>query len=321
LGELRPEVPAEVASIVQRMMAKDPTHRYQTPAEVVEALTPLSKAVPTPTASTGSAHQALATTPERIPSIPLPATRPRSWKRPVVWASLAALVALGAAFLPRAFRGPAPVTQNQGAESNRASTPGAGKTSNETTVAGAPTGRVLLVLPSRDFWYMDYEPVRQTLSKSGIKVQVASSQPLARYDRGGKGEDVTPDLLLRDVKPEDFDAVVFIGGQGAQEYKVDTEVGRGARDLINTMLKQDKYVAALCMAPGVLSHWGALRGHEATCFAGAGGFQNLPKILETEGKATFVNKPVVVSGKIITGRDPQSATAFAEELLRQLRKK
>jgi serine/threonine protein kinase len=45
--ELRPDVPPGLASIVQRMMAKDPRHRYQTPAEVMEALKPWT-AVPVP---------------------------------------------------------------------------------------------------------------------------------------------------------------------------------------------------------------------------------------------------------------------------------
>ena len=40
LAELRDDVPAEVVGIVERMMAKDPQQRFQTPAEVVEALRP-----------------------------------------------------------------------------------------------------------------------------------------------------------------------------------------------------------------------------------------------------------------------------------------
>lgn len=36
----RPEVSAELAAVVEKMMAKDPAQRYQTPAEVVEALAP-----------------------------------------------------------------------------------------------------------------------------------------------------------------------------------------------------------------------------------------------------------------------------------------
>jgi WD40 repeat protein len=43
ITELRPDVPPELARIVDRMLAKDPARRYQTPAEVVEALAPFDK--------------------------------------------------------------------------------------------------------------------------------------------------------------------------------------------------------------------------------------------------------------------------------------
>src|SRR5262249_47431953 len=39
---LRPDVPAAVAAVVRRLMAKHPKDRYQTPAEVVTALEPLA---------------------------------------------------------------------------------------------------------------------------------------------------------------------------------------------------------------------------------------------------------------------------------------
>jgi serine/threonine protein kinase len=40
--EGRPEIPPAVASIVRRLMAKYPPHRYQTPAEVVAAVAPFA---------------------------------------------------------------------------------------------------------------------------------------------------------------------------------------------------------------------------------------------------------------------------------------
>jgi len=42
LQELRPEVPARLAAVVARMMAKSPQERYQTPAEAAKALAPFA---------------------------------------------------------------------------------------------------------------------------------------------------------------------------------------------------------------------------------------------------------------------------------------
>jgi WD40 repeat protein len=46
LAELRPEVPARLAAVVARMMARSPQERYQTPAEVAEALAPSAGVAP-----------------------------------------------------------------------------------------------------------------------------------------------------------------------------------------------------------------------------------------------------------------------------------
>ncbi|MFO0967715.1 MAG: protein kinase [Gemmataceae bacterium] len=44
LRQLRPDAPAGLAYILDRMLAKDPTQRYQTPAEVAAALAPFARA-------------------------------------------------------------------------------------------------------------------------------------------------------------------------------------------------------------------------------------------------------------------------------------
>ena len=43
LNLVRPEVPAELAALVAKMMAKEPARRFQTPGEVAQALTPFFK--------------------------------------------------------------------------------------------------------------------------------------------------------------------------------------------------------------------------------------------------------------------------------------
>jgi serine/threonine protein kinase/WD40 repeat protein len=46
----RPGVPKELSAVVRKMMAKDPAQRYQSPAEVEQALTPFTTPVPQPKA-------------------------------------------------------------------------------------------------------------------------------------------------------------------------------------------------------------------------------------------------------------------------------
>jgi WD40 repeat protein len=46
LTEVRKDVPVELARVVQQMLAKDPAQRYQTPAEVAEALRPFAGGIP-----------------------------------------------------------------------------------------------------------------------------------------------------------------------------------------------------------------------------------------------------------------------------------
>ncbi len=54
LSQVRPEVPAELAAVVARMLAKEPAQRFQTPLEVAEALAPFVKQGAKPAAKAGT---------------------------------------------------------------------------------------------------------------------------------------------------------------------------------------------------------------------------------------------------------------------------
>ena len=70
----------------------------------------------------------------------------------------------------------------------------------------------------------------------------------------------------------------------------------------------DGRIAAICAAPAVvLGKLGLLEGHDATCYPG---FEALMK------GARHLDKPVVVSGKFITGAGPAKAMEWALEIIR-----
>ncbi len=107
LEELRPGVPAQVAAVVRKLMAKRPVDRYQTPAELAADLAPLAEtAGQTPTVSTAAEEvedQPTAMTPSA--GTPPPGSVPldRADSTEIVWASLLSTVET---FRPRPVRRP-----------------------------------------------------------------------------------------------------------------------------------------------------------------------------------------------------------------------
>jgi serine/threonine protein kinase len=94
IRELRPQVPRGMDAVIERMMAKDPAERYQTPAEVVRALAPWTRkpiappppeempelAVPTRASPDGSASPALPAFLYEAPTPPTPAPSPQAYQ-------------------------------------------------------------------------------------------------------------------------------------------------------------------------------------------------------------------------------------------------
>jgi putative intracellular protease/amidase len=312
LTGLRDDVPPELVAVVGRMMAKDPARRYQTPAEVAAALAAVGPAgsPPAGTAATKSLRPARKRRRLRL--------NPR-----VVGPALLALfflVALAPLVILRLMSGPP-------GHKDAPQTPGTQNGQVPSAVDGAKRSRprVLLVLASQQFWLPDYQKVRTALGqdadvlvgcwKEGEAKPAQQGAPPARIDR-----------RLNTVSGSEIDAVVFCGGWGIQEYMVGHAPGSpgpgagAARKLINDMLehKEKKCVAAICMAPAILADAGVLRGQRATCEL---------RLTPTSEKlkelgvivVTDPNEPVVVSGRIVTGRDEDAATAFAQRLLELLR--
>jgi putative intracellular protease/amidase len=302
LTTLRPEVPAELAQIVSRMMARDPAQRYQTPAEVAEALAPFLTTAPAPLPEPEPPPPPLTTRPSRR------VRRPALRRRPPTWALVAA-----------AFAGLLVVVALTAWMSRRPGTAGGSPPVRDTGTPPATTSpRVVLILPSKDFWYPDYQPVRSLLEQGGARVQVAAirREPCIPEARGA-GKSVTPDLLLKDVKAADCDAVVFIGGEGVNEFFSHRPAGADVHRLIAELRAANRLMVAICKATPVLVDAGAFQGL-ATPRATGWPDERVKKSLKNNG-IEWVNQPVVVCGPIITGRDPDSARQLVTELFNALK--
>ena len=145
----------------------------------------------------------------------------------------------------------------------------------------------------------------EVFTERGIDVTVASTT--LSEAKGMNGAKVKPDLLIKDIKVADYDAVVFIGGSGATQYLDDPIAHKIAQDAV----AQGKIMGAICIAPRILANAGVLKGKTATCYPTEG--EKLK-----EGGVNYTAKPVEKDGKIITADGPKSAKEFGEELSKAL---
>ncbi len=167
--------------------------------------------------------------------------------------------------------------------------------------------RVLLVIAPRNYQDKEYSRPRAILKAKGIEVTVASTTTKTAVGMGGM--QVKPDILVKNARAADYDAVVFIGGDGAAALAGDPQV----LALAIEAKKHDKIIGAICIAPVILAKAGVLEGKKATVSAWGKG--DLRK-----AGAAFTGKDVEVDGKVITGSGPAAADAFGQALLDALQK-
>lgn len=142
------------------------------------------------------------------------------------------------------------------------------------------------------------------LRRAGIAVVSAGldRQPV----RASRGTVLIPDTTLDDALKQSYDMLVLPGGQpGSDNLKADARLIA----LLDSMAKQDKFIAAICAAPSLLAAAGLLDGKRATSF---------PGLLDAYPRVMQQADAVVEDGKFITSRGPGTAMDFALILVERL---
>jgi protease I len=163
--------------------------------------------------------------------------------------------------------------------------------------------RVLMVIAPKDFNDDEYFIPKKLFLEAGFEVATTSLEKTAVSKNGQKQE---VDFLLEDAEPN-FDVIVFAGGSGSTIY-YDNEK---AHVLARQFHEQDKLVAAICAAPGILAHAGLLKGRKATIHP------NHLKNFVVNGVENTGND-VEEDGNIITANGPEAAEEFAKRIVKRL---
>lgn len=166
------------------------------------------------------------------------------------------------------------------------------------------------------------EPGSQTDAMTRFKKDPAAQQALAKTAK------------LSDVTADGYDAVFYPGGHGPLW---DLAEDPASIALIEAFYNAGKPVAAVCHGPGVL-HRVTFQGQPIVKGKRVTGFTNseeeavqltkvVPFLVEDElkrlggryEKAADWQSFVIVDGRLITGQNPASSTAAAQELIKLLR--
>ncbi|HBU70165.1 MAG TPA: hypothetical protein DEE98_07270 [Elusimicrobia bacterium] len=177
----------------------------------------------------------------------------------------------------------------------------------QETNAPVKTGPTALLIVAPEMYNEEeYDKTRQALVNAGVTVVTASLKKGALS--GMSGGTAESELLITDVKTNEYDAVVFIGGEGSQVYWANQQAHQIAKD----SYARNKIVAAICLAPGTLSNAGLLKGKRVT------GFMSLQAEFQKAG-AQYSDKPVEKDGNIITGSGPEASEAFGSAVAEALK--
>jgi protease I len=165
--------------------------------------------------------------------------------------------------------------------------------------------KVVLIIPSRGFRDEELRVLGEYLRLAQAAVYVASSSDREVY--GMEQTPARPDFRISYLPTKDFDAFVFVGGDGVAEYYYDPAAYRIAREAF----QEGKVLAASCLAPAILARAGVLRGRTAACHPGEKGAL-------AENGARFSRSDLVSDGRIVTGGKLEKFLPYAERIHRAL---
>ena len=165
--------------------------------------------------------------------------------------------------------------------------------------------KAVMVIAEKNFRDEELFEPKKILEAEGVKVIVVSTSfNIARGMLGGK---VKPDMLLSEIKVDDYDAIIFVGGSGASQYWNDSL----AHNIAKEAVEKNKVLGAICIAPVTLANAGVLTGKKATVWPSEKGK------IEAKG-AIYTGESVQIEGKIITAEGPQAARRFGEAIAKVL---
>jgi len=162
--------------------------------------------------------------------------------------------------------------------------------------------RAVLIAPSQEFHDDELFQTIRILEETGVRTMIASTR--TGIIAGAGRNTAEANLSLNQLRVDDYDAVIFIGGPGAI---VEIFNNPTAINIAREAAAKRKVLAAIGNAPTVLANAGVLNGVRATSFLSERNW-----LIQTG--AVYTGTPVERSGLIITASSPQAVIPFGQAI-------
>lgn len=161
--------------------------------------------------------------------------------------------------------------------------------------------KAVFIIPAENFQDGELFDTRRFLDMTGALTVVASTR--IGTTKGMLGNAAEATVAITDLRVDDYDAIVFVGGPGAKLY-FNSPV---ALNIAREAAAKRKVLAAISVAPTILANAGVLRGVRATSFISE-------RVTLERAGARYTGVPVERDGLIITATGPIAANGFARAI-------
>lgn len=168
--------------------------------------------------------------------------------------------------------------------------------------------KLLFIIANAGFQDEEFWIPYTVLSEQGHHCEIASWK--GGKCRGSFGKTIEKSLTFEEVQASKYAMLIFVGWGGAYKEYFQNE------QYLN-LAREAKAIAAICIAPSLLSDSGLLKGKQATGWDD--GFWTQIKYLQQNG-AIFKDEEVVQDWNLITANGPAAATKFARTIADYLEK-
>jgi protease I len=175
---------------------------------------------------------------------------------------------------------------------------------------GQLNNKNVAILTEEGFEQVELTSPKQALEEAGATVHIISPQSgkIKAWDKDHWGIEIDVDKELREVSPDDYDALVLPGGVLNPDK---LRQNKDAVAFVSAFLDEHKPLAAICHGPQMLIETGLIRGRKLTSFP------SLQTDLVNAG-AEWVDEEVVVDNGLVTSRTPADLPAFNRKTIEEI---